>query len=217
MNSILIITGGEVEVTSSLKYIKQKEYSKIIAVDGGLKACKNLGILPDIIIGDFDTVEPQLLEEYIHKGSDILKLNPIKDDTDTEAAFEKAVEFKPDTVDILGAIGSRFDHSYSNVFILKRGKKAGVEVSLITEKCRIRLIEGDTILKKNELFGDYVSLIQFDGAANGVTLSGFVYNVKNFDFDTEKTFRLGVSNEIKDDEAYIHIEQGYMLLMEAKD
>ena len=83
--------------------------------------------------------------------------------------------------------------------------------------CRISLITGDVALKKDSLYGKYISLIQFDGKASGVTLKDFVYEVRNFDFDTDKTYRLGISNELNKPEGYIHIDSGYMLLIESKE
>lgn len=217
MNKILIITGGEVNIASSLQYTKQRKYNKIIAVDGGLMAAHEMNITPDIIIGDLDTVNVSLLQEYEAKGCETVRLNPMKDETDTEAAYIKAVELKATAIDIIGGVGSRFDHTYSNIFLLKRGLKDGVRVNIITAICRISAVMGDTRLLRDEMYGKYISLIQFDGSARGVTLKGFVYNVENFDFDTEKTYRLGVSNELSEREAFIHIEEGCMLLIEAKE
>lgn len=217
MNRILIITGGEVNITSSQQYIEERKYNKVIAVDGGLGTAKKIGILPHIVVGDFDTVSGELLDEYKNKGSHIIKLNPMKNDTDTEAAFVLAMEFNPQEIDILGAIGSRFDHSYANMFLLKRGYEAGVKVHIITELCRISIISGDVIIKKSELYGKYISLIQFDGNAEGVVLKDFVYMLDGFDFDTSKTYRLGVSNELEKEQGFIHIDKGFMLLIESKE
>lgn len=217
MSRILIITGGEVNIASSLQYTKQRKYNKIIAVDGGLKAACEMGITPDIIIGDFDTIEAGLVDEYEKKGCQIERLNPMKDETDTEAAYLMALKLGASKIDIIGGTGSRFDHTYSNMFLLKRGLKDGIKIKIITELCRISAITGNIRLCRDELYGKYISLIQFDGSARGVTLKGFVYNVEDFDFDTDKTYRLGVSNELADREAFIHIEEGCMLLIETKE
>ncbi len=217
MSRILIITGGEVNITSSLQYTKKKKYNKIIAVDGGLKAAHLMNIIPDYIIGDFDTVEGCLLEKYTKMGCHTRRLNPMKDETDTESAYLLALELGAAEVDIVGATGSRFDHTYANIFLLKRGLRDGVKVQIITELCRISAIEGDTSLQRKDIYGKYISLIQFDGSAKGVTLKGFVYNVENFDFDTDKTYRLGVSNEPAEEEVHIHIDRGCMLLIESKE
>lgn len=217
VNRILIITGGEVDITSSLEYTEIKKYDKIIVADGGLESADKMEILPDIVIGDFDTVNPLLLKKYESRGCEIVTLNPVKDDTDTEEAFIKALQFKPDEIDILGAIGTRFDHSYSNIFLLKRAYESGIKAYIITKLCRISIITGDVTIKKKDMYGKYISLIQFDGSARGVCLKDFVYELDNFDFDTKKTYRLGVSNELKKDTAYIHIDEGYMLLIESKE
>lgn len=217
MNKILIITGGEVDITSSQKYTESIKYSIIIAVDGGLKTAKILNLLPDIILGDFDSVSLELLEEYKEKGCEIIKLNPMKDDTDTEVAYVKALEYDAKEIHILGGLGSRFDHSLANVFLLKRAYEAGIKAYIISEYCRISIISGHTEVERENLYGKYISLIQFDGNAIGVTLKGFVYGLDKFDFDTAKTYRLGISNELANEKATIDIEEGYMLMIEAKE
>lgn len=217
MNRILIITGGEVDITSSQKYTESIKYSIIIAVDGGLKTAKQLNLLPDIVLGDFDSVSWELLDEYKKKGCEIIKLNPMKDDTDTEAAYVKAVEYKAEEIHILGGIGSRFDHSLANVFLLKRAYEEGIKAYIISEYCRISIITGHNQIEKEKLYGKYVSLIQFDGNALGVTLKGFEYELDKFNFDTAKTYRLGISNELTKENATIDIEEGYMLMIEAKE
>lgn len=217
MCRILIITGGEVNIASSLQYTNQKKYNKIIAVDGGLDAACKMGITPHIIIGDFDTVNTALLDEYEKKGSALERLNPMKDETDTEAAYLMAKKLGASEIDILGGVGSRFDHTYANMFLLKRGIRDGIKVYIITKLCRITAVTGDLRLCRDDMYGKYISLIQFDGSAEGVTLKGFVYNLENFDFDTDKTYRLGVSNELAGREAFIRIDKGCMLLIETKE
>ncbi len=214
---VLIVTGGEVDITTSIEYIKDKKYDKIVVADGGLKYVEDLKIRPDIILGDFDTVSPELLHQYEIKGFKVVRLNPMKDDTDTEAAFLEAIKDEPDEIDILGAVGSRFDHSFANMFLLKRGYELGVKVYIITELNKIHIISGNTEFKKNELYGEYVSLIQFDGSAKGIFLEGFAYPLTDFDFDTSKTYRLGVSNEVIEETAVVRVREGYLLVVESKE
>lgn len=217
MSEILIITGGEVDITSSLGYISKKKYEKIIAVDGGIEAVKKMNLPADILIGDFDTADPLIVKEYEKRGSQVIRLNPIKDDTDTEAAFKYAKELGAKKVDIFGACGSRFDHMYANLFLLKRAQKYGMEANIITKMSRISLISKSKTVYKKDLYGKYISFIQFDGSAKGVTIKDFVYEIENFDFDTDKTFRLGVSNELEKEKGSIYIENGCMLMIESKD
>ncbi len=208
----LIITGGEIDFS----YQKSEDCRMVIAVDNGLAAAHRMGIRPDVIIGDFDTVSPNLLHIYENQSDiEIIKLKPEKDDTDTEAAVCFAAKKGIKEIDILGATGSRFDHAYANMFLLKRAMEQNIMIYLYTGLSKIYLVHGKREYCREDFFGTYISFLQFDGSALGVTLEGFKYNVSDFDFDTKKTYRLGVSNEPMKERASIVIQQGYMLAVES--
>ncbi len=61
MKRCLILTGGKLSLAFAGSFLKKSKYEKVIAVDGGLEAAKELGIIPDVIVGDFDTVRPEIL------------------------------------------------------------------------------------------------------------------------------------------------------------
>ncbi len=208
----LIISGGDV----TQRFDISKDYGLIIAVDGGLAATDKLGVIPDVIIGDFDTVDEELLSVYEQKERcKIVRMKPEKDDTDTEAAVRYAMDQGICKIDLLGGTGSRFDHTMANMFLLKMAHEQGVEICIYNDLSKIYVISGKKQYRKNEFYGKYISFIQFDGSANGVTMHGFKYDVNAFDFDTSKTYRLGISNELCRDEAWIEIKEGYMLVVES--
>ena len=64
MKRCLILTGGKLSLAFAGSFLKKSKYEKVIAVDGGLEAAKELGIIPDVIVGDFDTVRPEILSYY---------------------------------------------------------------------------------------------------------------------------------------------------------
>lgn len=208
----LIITGGDIDFS----YKKPTDCRMVIAVDNGLAAAHKMGIRPDVIIGDFDTVSPELLDIYENQMDiKIIKLSPEKDDTDTEAAVCFAAEHGIKEIDILGATGSRFDHTYANMFLLKKAMEQNIMIYLYTGLSKIYLVHGRKEYHREDFFGAYISFLQFDGSALGVTMEGFKYNVSDFDFDTNKTYRLGVSNEPLKEQASIVIQHGYMLAIES--
>ncbi len=213
----LIITGGSLDIDFARKYICDKQYDIIIAVDGGLAYARSLFLKPDYIVGDFDTISHEVLKKYENvPGITIVKYNPEKDDTDTEAALNQVIKLECTDVDILGGMGSRFDHTISNMFILLKAHMNNINAYIIDSINRISIITGETKIKKSEQYGYYISLVPFDGSAYGITLTGLKYPLNNFDFDTEKTFRLGISNEIIDEEATITVRDGKLLLIESK-
>ena len=64
MKRCLILTGGKLSLAFAGPFLEKNKYEKVIAVDGGLEAAKELGIIPDVIVGDFDTVHPEILAYY---------------------------------------------------------------------------------------------------------------------------------------------------------
>jgi thiamine pyrophosphokinase len=213
MKKTLIVAGGDVDISHLDKCIKENLYDEIIAVDGGLTSVDLIGYKPDIIIGDFDTVDKKLLDKYA--SAVILKLNPVKDNTDTEEAVDYAISHNATSVDIIGALGGRLDHTIGNIFLLKKAYELNVSARVLSPQNEAFIIYN--YAKVYSKGYKYVSLIQFDGSAKGVTLKGFKYNVEDFDFDTSKTYRLGISNEIENEYAEVFIKEGYMLCILSKD
>jgi len=102
----------------------------VICADGGLRHVRPLGVAPDLITGDFDSVCGALLDEYRDGGVPIERLPVEKDFTDTETAVERAVGRGCGAVLILGALGSRADHVYANLQLLFKYALRGVRVAL---------------------------------------------------------------------------------------
>lgn len=218
MNRVLIVTGGTVNDEFLTELIFKTEFTSIIAVDGGLKVLYRNNLKPDAIVGDFDTIEPEILSKYKYSPTtEVVSLNPEKDYTDTQSALEYALKSKPDEIFIIGGIGSRIDHSLANIAILEVAMEANVRAFIVNENNKIRMICGNVMIDKKDLYGPYISLLPFGGEAKGVTLKGFKYNLDNFDFVTSKVASLGISNEMVEDKAFINIQNGRMLLIEARD
>jgi len=91
MKRCLIITGGKLDLSFAGSFLGQETFDKIIAVDAGLEAVKTLGLEPDMIVGDFDTVKPEVLAYYRRMEHIVWDTHqPEKDETDTELALLKA-------------------------------------------------------------------------------------------------------------------------------
>ena len=106
MKRCLIITGGKLDLSFAGSFLEQETFDKIIAVDAGLEAVKALGLEPDMVVGDFDTVKPGILQYYRQKEHIIWDTHqPEKDETDTELALLKAQAMGCTHIVILGATG----------------------------------------------------------------------------------------------------------------
>lgn len=208
-----IITGGELSEQFLAAYLDNHPTDIKIVVDGALETTHRLGIQPDFIVGDFDTVN-QLLLNYYDKDI-ILRHPPEKDQTDTELAIETAQKLGCKKIKFFGATGSRLDHSLGNIFLLEGLLKQGFEAEIINENNRLYIKNQGFGLKRTEAAGDYVSLLPLTETVENVTLCGFKYPVENLTFYREKT--LGISNEITEEEATIEFSKGIFIVVESRD
>lgn len=212
----LIITGGSIEVSFAKAYIQGQEWNFVISADSGMEFCREAEILPDMILGDFDSAAPDTLKLFQERCPErILKFPAEKDETDTELAIMKAIEMGADHITILGGTGSRLDHVLGNIHLLKMGMDAGVECCIVDRYNRIRMIQTSLEMQKKEQFGEYISLIPFTPQVDGLTLSGFAYEVKDFTLTSGKA--RGVSNEIVADTGRIDLKDGILLVIESVD
>ena len=185
--------------------------SYIICADSGYLKCKALGINPNLIIGDFDS------SEYPKLDCEIVKLNPEKAYTDTFHCVMEAVDRGFNKIIMLCAIGSRLDHSYSNILCLNYCKKCNVDCEIINSKNRLSLItDSKRIYKEYENF----SLFAFLEACKGIKISGAYYTAGFYDkekLDFDLDTQCGVSNYVCDEYATISLDEGCLLLVESND
>ncbi len=213
---VLIITGGAIDHAFAVDYMKHHTFDRIIAADRGLHFCKVAGILPDVILGDFDSVQNAELNYYQENYRErIWKYPARKNATDTELALNLALEYGSKKITILGATGTRLDHVLGNIQLLKRALSQGAVCKLVDSHNCIRLIDGRLILHKEKQFGDYISLIPFSPMVEGLTLEGFEYPLDHFNLASGNG--RGISNRIQDDTAYIAFSKGFLLVVESKD
>lgn len=195
-----------------------KEYIKpedtVICCDSGLTHAKALGLLPNYIVGDFDSVSPALLAEYENTDIPFEKHPAQKDETDMELGLDLAVKLGIDDIIIIGGIGSRFDHTLANAHLLLRLLKKGVRGRLVDEKNCVELI--DQPMKVHGRPGDLVSTIPLSMEVTGITLKGFQYPL------TDKTLTIdddivAVSNVLLEEEGEIRLTSGYLFVILARD
>ncbi|MBQ8632668.1 MAG: thiamine diphosphokinase [Lachnospiraceae bacterium] len=208
-----IITGGDISEQFLAGYLEQHPSELRIVVDGALEITHRLGVKPDYIVGDFDTVNQELLEYY--EKDIILRHPPEKDQTDTELAIETALNSGCDSLVFFGATGSRLDHSLGNIFLLEHLLKQGIEAEILNENNKLYLKNNGFKIIRKASRGDFVSLLPLTETVENVTLRGFKYPVENLTFYREKT--LGISNEITEEEASVEFSKGIFIVVESRD
>ena len=214
----VIISGGRIDRDFALSFLENETFDQWIAVDNGLRFCYDNQIKPTWIVGDFDTAAPELVEYYqTQTDIPIRRFNPVKDSTDSQIAIELALELGSSEITLLGGTGTRMDHVLGNIQSLMLAKKKGVSCVILDEYNRIRLIDGETRLKKSEQYGKYVSLLPLTTEVTGVDLTGFKFNLTGHTFTSTGSAGLGVSNEIIEDTAEIRVKSGIFVLIESRD
>ncbi len=217
MDSV-IISGGNINSDFALDFLKKKKERGLwIAADRGLEFCSQNGILPDWAVGDFDSVSAEVLEEFEQKNLKWKRLKPEKDDSDTQSAVNLAIELGSRNIEILGGTGSRVDHILANLGLLAYGSSREISISLVDDHNRISLVHSPgTALCREKQFGRYVSFFPLGGDVENLTLRGFKYPLNRYHltvFDSGLT----VSNEIVDEEAFVEMTGGLLLMIMSRD
>ncbi|ONI38881.1 thiamine diphosphokinase [Candidatus Epulonipiscium fishelsonii] len=208
---VAILVNGSYDDYKFCDDINKNNY--IICADNGLSHAKKLGILPNIILGDFDSVDPDILKYFENKNIEIIRFIAEKDETDTELALHHAFKIGATDITIYGGIGTRFDHSLANVHLLYQALQNGVVARLKNKHNIITLIDKQIEITGN--VNDLVSLIPFTPEVSGVTTTNLAYKLKMGQFVQGKPY--GISNYMTSPTACIKIEQGLLLIIQAKD
>ena len=177
----------------------------VIACDRGYTYCEKLGIVPDLIISDFDSytgpVNPDIaLDRHI----------PEKDDTDTMLAVKYAVANGFDRLLLCCALGGRLDHLIANLQSLLYAQKNGLPAALESEDTVILTLE-NTSVRIPRRYGWSLSVFAMDGPCRGVSIAGAKYLLQ--DAEIVPSFPLGVSNEWAEDEAVISVRDGILVVV----
>lgn len=219
MKDTIIVSGGNIHKDFALDFLKKNktENTCLIAADRGVEFFMGTDLEPDVAVGDFDSLSAEGAK-YMEtlKHTEIRRLKPEKDDSDTQSAANYAIEQGTERIMILGATGNRIDHLMANFGLLMLGKTKQVQIVLVDAYNYMSLIESGMILNKEEQFGKYVSFFPIEGEVTGLTLKGFKYPLNSYTLKVEDS-GLTVSNEISDPEAEVTFETGKLLMIMSRD
>jgi len=216
MKRCLIVTGGTIDIAFAKDFLSQRSYDYVIAADAGLEVLRPLHISPNAVVGDLDTVDKKVLEEYQNQPDIEFEIHkPEKDETDTELALLTAARQGCEAVDILGALGGRMDHAIGNIQLMYQFFCQGMEVNIYDARNRLYLLGRHKVFHREEVYGKYISFLPMTETVEGLTLRGFKYPLQR------RTIGLGtslcISNELKREEGILELERGVLLCVEAHD
>lgn len=208
MKRALIIGSGEVHPEKLKELLHQSSF--IICADGGASALLSRDVLPDILLGDFDSIEPEILSHYKDRGVEIIKYPSEKDETDSEIALEIAKDRGYTSIDFIGGMGTRFDHTLANAMLTQKALDEGMDLRL-HDKTNLIMALRTIKIEKSHM---YLSMIALTKDCV-VSIEGVKYPLRHVNIAPGST--LGISNEIVDEKASIQLHSGNGLLILSED
>lgn len=176
----------------------------IIAADGGLKSLEGIGITPDFIIGDFDSLS------YKPKHKNVIALPCEKDITDTQAAIEKGIKENCDYFKIYGGTGGREDHTIANIQNLVNLSKKGYRGEMI-DKDKVITVLHNGKLNFDKNYKGFISVFSHSDISEGVSETGLKYTLNSVMLTNSEP--LGVSNEFTGESAAVEVKNGTLLII----
>lgn len=208
---IIIIANGQFNDLDFYKgVIKENDY--IICADGGTNHALAIGVTPQLVVGDLDSIDGEVLKSLESKKTKLLTYPQEKDEADLELALLEACQREPKEIIILGALGKRIDHLMGNLMVLTLPLKKGIPTKIIDENHEIYLINKELELEGNR--GDFLSLFPLSADVQGITTQGLKYPLNDEILYLGPT--RGLSNEFIETLAKITIRQGLLLVIKVQ-
>lgn len=210
MGCVFVIAGGSIGKKEFLRsQIDMFDPDELVCADGGARHVVALDLTPQVIIGDMDSLAPEILQRLEGKGSRIIRYPRAKMETDTQLALEYACRSHPDEIRIYGGLGGRIDHALANISLLLPAIKRGVTTRLVDEWCEVFVITQTTQIEG--IVGQTISLFPFSALVQGIKLEGFEYPLSGGTMEIGAPY--GISNRLQTARGIISIGSGSLLVV----
>lgn len=209
MKRCVILCAAPIDSVSWLKQIiKQDDF--LLCADGGYRHAEAIGRKPDLLIGDFDSIQKPENSLF-----EIITFPPEKDYTDSMLALKIGIERGFTDFLLLGGLGGRIDHSLANLSLLTYALDSGVNLKIADERNSLEILRDKSKTLKRGKCGEMLSLFPLGGFAYGVTVTGVKYPLN--EYTMEPVCSLGVSNEITEEFATVSVRKGNLLIIRSHD
>ena len=207
---VVVVASGELDA-SDVTWLDDADL--VIAADGGAASLDRVGRVPDVLVGDLDSIDPPLVARLAASGSSVERHPADKEASDTELAVEMAVGAGGVAVVLLGAMGGeRLDHELANLLLLADPALAGIDLRAVRGGTRVRAVHAGQRIDLDGSIGELVTLLPVGGDAVGVTTEGLRWPLDG------ATLRIGrsrgLSNEVVAASASVRITNGTLLVVE---
>lgn len=208
MQKIIIFANGELPDLKKIHALLCPD-DYILCADGGTRHALALGLKPDLVIGDMDSVQKGHWQKLKTSGISIELFPGDKNETDLELAVNRAIEMKPRQIVIVAALGGRLDQTLGNLSLLTDVRLSTLDVRLDDGVEEIFACRDQAQIHGRG--GDIVSLIPWQGTVTGIQTQGLRWTLDNESLYPDRT--RGISNEMTGDTASVSIGSGLLLIV----
>lgn len=203
---VVIFANGEIQKPESLQaMIADGDF--LIAADGGLRHIRQMKKIPDLLVGDLDSISEKDFHWLKKNSIEIQRFSTDKNQTDLELALYAALDRGADAILVAGALGGRTDQTLANINLLLMPELQNLDVRLDDGLEEIFLVQHHAIVTGTA--GDLVSLIPMGSLANGIRTKGLKYKLIDETLFVERS--RGISNVMKSDRAEVAVRSGILL------
>ncbi len=184
----------------------------VVSANGGLRHLRHLGLLPNWVVGDLDSIDAAQKDWLRDHGVQVEQHPPEKNETDLELALARAIREGCERIRIVAAQGARLDHTLANLFLLTQLDLQSLDVRLEDGREEVFLIGSEGAIEGAP--GDLVSLLPLDGSAQGVTTAGLYYPLAGETLLADRT--RGISNVMLGERATVSLERGRLICIHTR-
>lgn len=208
MRAVVFVNGEVRDYATLARWLRPGDH--LIGADGGTRHILALTLMPDAVVGDLDSLEPETVAVLIDQGVDVERYPATKDQTDLELAIERGIRAGADEILLLGALGGRLDQTLANLLILAQ-RNWPVPLRLAEGNQLAQVLRSGGRLTLHAAPGSTVSVIPLSAVVTGITYSGLEYPLHDATLAIGST--RGVSNAVASSPATISIADGVLLIV----
>lgn len=208
MRAVVFVNGEVQDYTALARWLRPGDH--LIGADGGTRHMLALGLMPDAVVGDLDSLEPETVAKLIAQGVDVERYPVAKDQTDLELAIERGLRAGASEILLLGALGGRLDQTLANLLILAQ-RNWPVPLRLAEGSQLAQVLRSGETLTLHAAPGSTVSAIPLSAIVTGITYTGLEYPLQDATLSMGST--RGVSNAVASSPATITIGEGVLLVV----
>ena len=208
----IVVAGGDAAADDAAHLA---DADLVIAADSGAAWLSGIGVRPDLVIGDMDSIDPALLDRLESQGTTIERHATDKDQSDAELAVDRAVAAEASEVLILGALGGqRVDHELAYLLLLADPRWEGSRLAIVRGGTTVRALRGGHRLDLDGDEGDLVTLLAVETEAAGVSTEGLRFPLVGGTLEVGRS--RGLSNQVEQVPASVALERGTLLVIETR-